>query len=160
MVQAIKFIHFRVRYEIATARVIHPGAYCGSLFVRKPILAAATRLDFASDLGELFLILFRPGLNPLQQCLCPWAHGLNIPYLCGFATSARNRRFAGRLHSTFAGSGCSEAAFATRAALAIPANAAIFFWPSEPGCTTPQDMIRVAASSVLISTSMILLFGT
>jgi len=49
---------------------------------------------------------------------------------------------------------------ATRAALAMPARAAIFFCGSEPGCTTPQDMISVAASSVLISTSMILLLGT
>ncbi len=31
---------------------------------------------------------------------------------------------------------------------------------SAPGCTTPPDMISVAASSVLISISMILLFGT
>ena len=38
--------------------------------------------------------------------------------------------------------------------------AGICFCGSEPGCTTPADMIRVAASSVLMSTSMILLFGT
>ena len=57
--------------------------------------------------------------------------------------------------------GCSAAAeFATRAAFAMPASAAALrFCGSEPGCTTPADMIRVAASSVLMSTSMILLFG-
>ena len=63
-------------------------------------------------------------------------------------------------HSTFAGSGCGRASFANRAALAVSAYAAIRFCGSEPGCTTPQDMIRVAASSALIGTSMILLFGT
>ena len=40
-------------------------------------------------------------------------------------------------YSTFAG--CSEAALAARAALAMPARAAIFFWGSDPGCTTPAD---------------------
>ena len=65
-----------------------------------------------------------------------------------------------KLHSTFADTGCSDGVFATRAALAIPARAAIFFCGSEPGCTTPADMIRVAASSALISISMILLLGT
>ena len=49
---------------------------------------------------------------------------------------------------------------ATRAALAVSASAAIRFCGSEPGCTTPADMIKVAASSALISISMILLFGT
>jgi hypothetical protein len=72
----------------------------------------------------------------------------------------RNDAERAGLHSTFAGSGCSEAAFAIRAALAIPASAATFFCGSEPGCTTPADMIRVAASSALMSTSMILLLGT
>src|SRR6185437_13938710 len=65
-----------------------------------------------------------------------------------------------RPHSAFAGAGCRVAEFATRAASAIPAKAAIFFWGSEPGCTTPADIIRVAASSALMSTSMILLLGT
>ena len=60
-----------------------------------------------------------------------------------------------------AGAGCSVAVeFATRAAFAMPASAALRFCGSEPGCTTPADMISVAASSVLMSTSMILLFGT
>ena len=78
-----------------------------------------------------------------------------------FVAAPRNDELEdARPHSTFAGSGCSEAEFATRAAFAIPASAAIFFCGSEPGCTTPQDMIRVAASSALISTSMILLLGT
>ena len=65
-------------------------------------------------------------------------------------------------YSTFTGAGCSAAAeLATRAAFAMPASAAALrFCGSEPGCTTPADMIRVAASSVLMSTSMILLFGT
>jgi putative endonuclease len=63
-------------------------------------------------------------------------------------------------YSTFAGAGCSGEVLATRAALAIPASAAIFFCGSEPGCTTPADMISVAASSALISISMILLRGT
>jgi hypothetical protein len=112
-VQAIKFVHFFFGRKIAAARVVHSGADSGSLFIGKPVHAAATRFDFASH-----------------------------------------------RHSTFAGSGCSEAALAARAALAVSASAAIFFCPSEPGCTTPQDMIRVAASSALISTSMILLFGT
>ena len=49
-----------------------------------------------------------------------------------------------RGQSTLAGSGCSEAALASRAALAIPASAAIFFCGSEPGCTTPQDDVRIA----------------
>src|SRR3954469_19499744 len=66
----------------------------------------------------------------------------------------------GEAHSAFAGCGCREAEFAIRAALAMPAKAAIFFCGSEPGCTTPADMIRVAASSAVISTSIILLFGT
>ena len=61
-------------------------------------------------------------------------------------------------HSTFAG--CSDGLFATLTALAMPARAATFFCGSVPGCTTPQDMIRVAASSAVISTSMTLLFGT
>src|SRR5258708_34001884 len=65
-----------------------------------------------------------------------------------------------RPQSTFAGAGCRTDEFATRAALAMPANAATFFCWSEPGCTTPADMIRVAASSALISTSVILLLGT
>ena len=67
-----------------------------------------------------------------------------------------------RPYSTFTFTGCSAAAeFATRAAFAMPASAAALrFCGSEPGCTTPADMIRVAASSVLMSTSMILLFGT
>jgi ATP-dependent DNA helicase RecG len=64
------------------------------------------------------------------------------------------------LHSTFTGTGCSEDSCATRAAFATPASAAIFFCGSEPGCTTPADMIKVAASSALISISMILLLGT
>src|SRR5690242_10421004 len=63
-------------------------------------------------------------------------------------------------HSTFTGCGASEAAFATCAAWAMPASAAIFFCWSEPGCTTPADMIKVAASSADISTSMTLLLGT
>src|SRR5438067_1517200 len=74
------------------------------------------------------------------------------------------RRFASRnddeAHSAFAGCGCKEAAFAIRAAFAMPAKAAIFFCGSEPGCTTPADIIRVAASSAVISTSIILLLGT
>ncbi len=65
-----------------------------------------------------------------------------------------------RTYSTFAGIGCSLAEFATRAAFAMPARAASFFCGSEPGCTTPADMIKVAASSAVISTSMILLLGT
>src|SRR3954451_20684693 len=75
--------------------------------------------------------------------------GLWVP-ACGGTTS----------QSTFAGTGFSVAVFATRAAFAVSASAAIFFCVSEPGCTTPQDMIRVAASSALISTSISLLFGT
>src|SRR3954463_1842764 len=67
--------------------------------------------------------------------------------------------------STLAGSGCSEegplgAEWASCAAVAILASAATFFCCSEPGCTTPADMINVAASSALISISMTLLFGT
>src|SRR3982074_3383093 len=58
---------------------------------------------------------------------------------------------------TFAGTRCSEDSFATRAAFAIPASAAIFFCVSEPGCTTPADMIRVAASSALTSPSTLFL---
>ena len=64
--QAIKFVHLSFRRKIPTARVVHSGAHRGSLFIRQPKYAAATRFDFTSDLGELFLILFRPGLNPLQ----------------------------------------------------------------------------------------------
>src|SRR5262249_11684967 len=60
-------------------------------------------------------------------------------------------------HSTFAGSRCKGEALAIRAAFAMPARAATFFCWSVPGCTTPQDMISVAASSALMSTSMILL---
>src|SRR5450759_4195453 len=90
-----------------------------------------------------FLLGLRPALRPIA--------GIS---LCGAIQVPEP------FHSTFAASGCSEAAFATRAALAIPARAASFFCGSEPGCTTPQDMIRVAASSALISTSMILLLGT
>ena len=64
-------------------------------------------------------------------------------------------------YSTFAGWGLSADALAMRAAFATPASAAAFFGSgAEPGCTTPADMIRVAASSVLSSTSMILLLGT
>ena len=43
--------------------------------------------------------------------------------------------------STFAGTCCGAAVFATRAAFAISASAAIFFCGSDPGCTTPADMI-------------------
>src|ERR1700722_9330821 len=64
------------------------------------------------------------------------------------------------LYSTLAGAGWGGGALGRRAALAVSASAAIFFCGSEPGCTTPADMIRVAASSALISISMILLFGT
>jgi len=67
MVQAIKGFHFSIRSKIPIARVVHSGAHRGSLFIRQPKYATATRFDFASNLGELFLILFRPGLNPLQQ---------------------------------------------------------------------------------------------
>src|SRR4051812_28986684 len=65
------------------------------------------------------------------------------------------------LYSTFAGWGWRAEALAIRAAFAMPASAAAFFESgAEPGCTTPADMIRVAASSVLMSTSTILLLGT
>ncbi|MHC2279991.1 hypothetical protein ACVME8_006634 [Bradyrhizobium diazoefficiens] len=64
-------------------------------------------------------------------------------------------------YSTFAGWGWSADALAMRAAFAMPASAAAFFGSgAAPGCTTPADMIRVAASSVLMSTSTILLLGT
>ena len=154
MMQAIKVVHFLVRRKLATTRGCHSCADSGTLFVGEPVHASATRFDFASNVGELFLVLFGPRLNLLQQCLCSRTHAVNIARL----RSSAIRRTG--LQSTFAGSGCSEAEFATRAALAIPARAAIFFCWSEPGCTTPQDMIRVAASSVLMSTSMILLLGT
>jgi hypothetical protein len=65
MVQAIKLVHFLFRRKIAAARGVHSSAYCGSLFVGQSEYAAATRFDFASDVGEFFLILFRPGLNLL-----------------------------------------------------------------------------------------------
>ena len=66
----------------------------------------------------------------------------------------------GSILVSIAGAGFSADAFATRAAFAVSASAAIFFCESDPGCTTPHDMIRVAASSALISTSISLLFGT
>src|SRR6185312_4458122 len=57
-------------------------------------------------------------------------------------------------YSTFAGSGSGVVTptppLAMRAELAMLASAAIFFCCSEPGCTTPADMINVAASSALI----------
>jgi hypothetical protein len=139
--RAIKFVHLVFRHKIAAPRSVHPRAYRGSFFIGQPVDAAATRFDFAGDIGELFLVFFRPALNPLQQCFCFRTHAI-------------------KLQSTFAGTGFSVAAFATRAAFAVSASAAIFFCGSEPGCTTPQDMIRVAASSALISTSISLLFGT
>jgi hypothetical protein len=43
--------------------------------------------------------------------------------------------------------------------LAISASALTFF-ASLPGCTTPADMMRVAAASVLMSTSISFDFGT
>jgi hypothetical protein len=74
MVQAIKLVHFLVRRKITTARSIHSSTDRDSLLIGQPVHAAATRFDFACDLGEFFLILFRPGLNLLQQCFCSRAH--------------------------------------------------------------------------------------
>jgi hypothetical protein len=74
MVQAIKLVHFLVRRKITTARGIHSSTDRDSLLIGQPVHAAATRFDFACDLGEFFLILFRPGLNLLQQCFCSRAH--------------------------------------------------------------------------------------
>jgi len=143
------------------SRRVHSSADSNSFIIGESIHTAAARFDFASQSSEFFLILFRPGLNLLQQFPGSRAHAANMAYLCNFrhvqgitATLPQPR------HSTFAGIGCGAAEFATRAAFAMSASAAIFFWPSEPGCTTPQDMIKVAASSALMSTSMILLLGT
>jgi len=152
-VQTVEFVHFLFRRKIATARRLNSDADCGSFFIGQSVHTTTARFDFAGDAGEFFLILFRPGLNLLQQISCSGCHAANIAHLHHFAT--------GRLaHSTFAGSGASRAAFATFAAFAVSARAAIRFCPSLPGCTTPQDMIRVAASSALMGTSMILLLGT
>jgi|ERR1700681_1822821 hypothetical protein len=74
MVQAIKLVHFLVRSKITTARSIHSSTDRDSLLIGQPVHAAATRFDFACDLGEFFLILFRPGLNLLQQCFYSRAH--------------------------------------------------------------------------------------
>jgi len=64
-VQAIKPIHFLLSRKITTARGSHSGANGRSLLLGQPVYATATRFDFASDIGEFFLILFRPGLNLL-----------------------------------------------------------------------------------------------
>jgi hypothetical protein len=137
--QPVELLYLFIGRKIATTYVIYPRTYSSSLLVGQPVNTRATRFDFAGDIGEFFLILDWPGLNLFQKCFCSGTH---------------------KSHSTFAGTGCSGDAFATRAAFAMPANAAIFFCGSEPGCTTPADMIRVAASSALISISMILLLGT
>jgi hypothetical protein len=63
--QLVKLFYLFLRRKIAAARGVHSSAYCGSLFVGQSEYAAATRFDFASDVGEFFLILFRPGLNLL-----------------------------------------------------------------------------------------------
>ena len=76
MVQVIKLVHFRVRRKIAAARVVHSDADCGSLFIGKLVHAAATRFDFAGDVSEFFLILFRPGLNLFQQRFCSGVHNV------------------------------------------------------------------------------------
>jgi len=138
-VQLIELLEFFVSGKIATARLFHTGTDGGSLLIGQLVHAATARLDFAGNLSKFLLILYWPGLNSFKQLPCSRAHGS---------------------HSTFTGAGCSGEALAIRAALAMPASAATFFCGSEPGCTTPADMIRVAASSALMSTSMILLLGT
>src|SRR5258708_36544268 len=96
-----------------------------------------------------------PSLRALatkQSILSLWRRGL--------LRCARNDGDRVWAYSTFTGSGCSEAAFATRAALAIPARGAIFFCGSGPGWPTPGGMIRVAGGSGPISVSVVFLFGT
>ncbi len=63
-------------------------------------------------------------------------------------------------HSTFAGSGCRVEALASAPRSPCPQGLRPSSAGPAPGCTTPQDMINVAASSALMSTSMILLLGT
>ncbi len=98
MVQAIKLVHFLVRRKITTACGIHSSAYCGSLSVRQPVHAAATRFDFASDLGEFFLILFRPGLNLLQQCFCSRGHTVKYSISVQFRHFPTAMVFRGKLN--------------------------------------------------------------
>jgi hypothetical protein len=62
---AIKLVHLVFRDKIAATCSVHSRTYRNSLFVRQSIHAAATRFDFAGDVGEFFPVLFRPGLNPL-----------------------------------------------------------------------------------------------
>jgi hypothetical protein len=160
MMQTIKLVHFLVRREIAPPRGVHTSTYRSSLFVGQPVHATATRFDLASNICKFFLVLFRPRLNLFQQCFCSRAHVAEFSIFLQFCHFSIATQLRSKPQSTFAGAGCSGDAFATRAALAIPASAAIFFCGSEPGCTTPADMIRVAASSALMSISMILLLGT
>jgi hypothetical protein len=63
--RAIKLVHLVFRHKIAPACSVHSFAYRSSLFFGQPVYAAATPFDFAGDVRELFLVLFRPSLNPL-----------------------------------------------------------------------------------------------
>src|ERR1700692_3398989 len=121
-----------------------PGSICDGLFSPPP--ARIARGGEGSGVGVY------PQTRQQRRLLRDPPHPGSLP------TASRGE--GKKDHSTFAGSGCSEPEFATRAAFAMPANAAIFFCPSDPGCTTPQDMIRVAASSALMSPSIVLLLGT
>src|SRR6185312_458727 len=42
--------------------------------------ASAARLDVASELDKLLLVLFGPGLHSLKQLFGRWAHMTNIAY--------------------------------------------------------------------------------
>src|ERR1700692_2078762 len=98
MVQAIKLVHFLVRSKITTARGVHSSADRDSLLIGQPVHAAATRFDFARDLGEFFLILFRPGLNLLQQCFCSRAHTVKYSISVQFRHFPTAMVFRGKLN--------------------------------------------------------------
>ncbi len=63
----IKLFHLMVGYKVTTAGSVHalPDGY--SLLAGKTINAGAARLDLARHGHELLLVLFRPGLDSLQQ---------------------------------------------------------------------------------------------
>src|SRR5207253_1562973 len=73
-------IHFIVGRKVAAARGIHAFAYRGSFFVRQPINAGPTRLDFARSLSEFFLVLFGPRLCTLKDLFHLRAHRNSIAH--------------------------------------------------------------------------------
>jgi len=83
--------------EFPAVGLCQPPAHCSVFIVTHGVDAGPPRLDFARVLGQLLLILLRPGLNLLKQPFSARAHINNIARSCPLHHPSLATRASGRL---------------------------------------------------------------